>query len=226
MFLLMSLVGIMILYVAPMFLVATPSLANCSAMLWLANLGFTITFAPLFAKTWRIYRIFGMRKLSITKISNRQLAAIVGAIVGIDVILMIIWQAMNPLQPGVTLQLQGSTTYSYTQCMLPSGSGTSGVAIVAVVVATKGAMILFGCIMSFSTRKVSTNFNESQNIAWAIYNVIGACGIIAPIIAAVNAVGTTLIILEVFLVLWICSFTLAILYVPKLVVLFSSAVSC
>lgn len=55
----------------------------------------------------------------------------------------------------------------------------------------------------------------------AIYNVLGAVGIVAPIIAAVSAVGTTLILLEVFLVLWISSFTLGILYVPKIIVLFS-----
>ena len=55
-------------------------------MLWLGSLGFTLTFAPLFMKTWRIYRIFDRKALNVVKISNRKLNGLIGVLVACDVV--------------------------------------------------------------------------------------------------------------------------------------------
>ena len=51
-------------------------------------MGLKFTFAPLFAKTWRIYRIFGVRKLKVIALTNRRLLLLCGALLSIELVLM------------------------------------------------------------------------------------------------------------------------------------------
>ena len=214
-FLSMSLLGVAVMLEGTSVLVQPPSFATCSGMAWLWSFGFSLTFAPLFAKTWRIYRIFGRRKLSVVKISNRKLAMVVLAILTLDLVLMSIWQALSPLQPYTTTDYTGSNPVvqnDYSQCGV-AGDGRTMLALVAV---SKGVLLLFGALMAFTTRKVTSTFNESSGIALAIYNVLFSIGIIAPIILVIGAIGDVLVLLLLFLGLWVSCFTAAILFVPKL----------
>jgi hypothetical protein len=67
----------------------------------------------------------------------------------------------------------------------------------------KGLMLLFGAMMSFSTRSVSENFNESKSIAFTIYNVLFTCLIIIPIALLQQSDGRTLYMLAIFAIYWI-----------------------
>ena len=225
-FLLLSIAGVALLFVSGFLLVAPVSTAVCSGFSWLLNVGLVVTFAPLFAKTWRIYRIFGRKKLSVVAISNRKLLLLCLCILGMEVLLMAVWQAVGNLQPiandvttsdVVSLSVSTGTTRffvdEYLQCGIPSGSGRSMFSVIAV---EKGLLFLFGALMAFSTRKVSSTFNESSGITLAIYNVCFTVGIIAPIILVISAVGDVLILLLAFALLWIAYFTAGILFVPKM----------
>ena len=221
-FLSTSLFGVVILLFGTAGMVQPATLASCGAVAWLWSVGFSLTFAPLFAKTWRIYRIFGRKKLSVVKISNRRLATLVYAILLLDIVLMSVWQALSPLQPYTTTVYTGSNPVvqnDYHQCGV-EGDGRTMLALVAV---SKGVLLLFGALMAFTTRKVSSTFNESSGIALAIYNVLFSIGIIAPIILVIDAIGDVLVLLLLFLGLWVSCFTAAILFVPKLLVIHGSA---
>ena len=210
-----SLLGVCVLLCGTYVMLQPASSATCSAMAWLWSFGFSLTFAPLFAKTWRIYRIFGRKKLSVVKIGNNRLATLVLAILTLDVLLMAVWQAVSPLQPYVTTQYTGSSPVvqtDYTQC----GVGGSGRSLLALVAVSKAVLLMFGALMAFTTRKVSSTFNESSGIALAIYNVLFSIGIIAPIIVVIGAIGDVLLLLLLFLGAWVSVFTAAILFVPKL----------
>jgi hypothetical protein len=63
----------------------------------------------------------------------------------------------------------------------------------SVLATTKGLMLLFGALMSFSTRSVAEHFNESRSIAFAIYNVLFTLAVIIPI-ALLQKVKLTYII--------------------------------
>ena len=212
-FMLTSLFGVLLLFGGAVSLVAPVSDISCGAVSWLINLGIMVTFAPLFAKTWRIYRIFGRRKLSVVKISNRKLLAMTGALLTIEIIIMIIWQALSPIKPYISSQVEGSPprTHNYNQCGV-EGVGSSMFAVAAV---EKGLLLLFGALMAFSTRKVTGQFNESSQIALAIYNVVFSIGIIAPIIFVIKATGDVMTALLLFVLLWISFFTACILVIPK-----------
>jgi len=212
-FMSVSLFGVIMMFAGAVALVSPVSTFSCGAVSWLINLGIMVTFAPLFAKTWRIYRIFGRRKLSVVKISNRKLMFIIGTLLSMEIIILIIWQALSPLQPYITSTIEGSASrvHNYNQCGVED-VGTSMFAIVAV---EKGLLLLFGALMAFSTRRVSSQFNESSQVALAIYNVVFSIGIIAPIIFVIGATGDVLVALLLFVLLWISFFTACILVIPK-----------
>ena len=87
-FLCTSLAGVVCLLLSAVMLVLPPTGAACNSAMWWLDIGFTLTFAPLFAKTWRIYRIFGRKKLSVVKISNRKLGAGVAALLAVELCFM------------------------------------------------------------------------------------------------------------------------------------------
>ena len=220
-FILTSLGGVALMLIAVVFWVSEATVANCNGFNWCINLGFILTFAPLFAKTWRIYRIFGRKKLSVIKISNRKLSLIVLGIVSTEILLLSIWQSVGPLHPVVTTQTTGNPAiqHIYTQC----GTTGDGSKMLAVVGVTKGALMLYGALLAFSTRRVTDHFNESQSIAWAIYNVVFSIGIIVLIILFIQPVGDAMTLLVLLVILWISYVTAAIITVPKFIALFAPA---
>ena len=212
-FLSSSVLGLTLMYLAAILWVSPVNAVTCSAFQWLFELGFFLTFAPLFARTWRIYAIFGRKKLKFVKIGNRKLGVRLALAALVEVSLVAAWQATEPLQPVDTSVYSGSpsTQHLYTQC----GLVEPGVALFAFLSASKGVLLVFGAMMAFTTRSVRSSFNESQGIAWAIYNVVFSVAIIVPILLLISAVGDVLVVLLMFLLLWVTSFTLVLLTVRK-----------
>ena len=189
--------------------------SSCLAFQWLVDLGFTLAFAPLFAKTWRIYQIFSAKKIKVVKITNGRLVWAVLAMLAFELVVLSAWTGVSPLQPvtfeQATNQLDGAIR-QLTHCAV---SGPAGTAFLAIEAAFKGALLLFGCLMAFSTRKVSASFNESQTIAWAIYNVVFSSLVVGAILLFLDTQGDTLIWLVLILFLWTAAGTWALIFIPK-----------
>ena len=220
-FMLLSMLGILCLFLAAIVLVLPPAEHTCKALNWLWNLGFDLTFAPLFAKTWRIYQIFGRKKLSVIKITNTKLSLLVAGQLVVDLVLLVVWQVLSPLQPYITTQTTNNIVHDYTQC----GVSDTGIVLFAVVCVVKGVLLLFGALMAFSTRHVSSSFNESSAIALTIYNVVFSVCVIVPIALLISALGDILLVLQLFLLLWVAFFSLTALGGTKVLHVYSAAKS-
>ena len=216
-FIWLSLLGLLCLYSALLLLVQPVSAGACSALNWMANLGFTLTLAPLLVKAWRVHRIFNRRKMRVVRITNLRLLLMVAALLTMELALLVAWQAYAPMAPSTLTQQpsDGEGERLYTQCAY---SGAS-LGFFAAAALSKGLMLAAGVLMAFSTRDVAAQFNESKSIAIAIYNIVIILALIAPIIAFISAVGDTLITLLLFLLTWVAFFTLATLMLPKLLTL-------
>ena len=156
-----------------------------------------------------------MKTLSVIKMSDQKLFAFTSIFIIWDLILLSIWQASDPLIASDVSVMVNDRVHLYRHCQ-SSGANSTGMRIALVLAITKGALIIFGALMSFATRRVSTTFNESKQIAITIYNIIFASVVIIPITLWMNAIGDTLILLESFLLLWIAIVSWGILFVPKL----------
>ena len=216
-FLSLTLLGLSIFFLAPIFLSLPPSSLSCSGLAWTANLGFMLCFAPLFAKTYRVYRIYGGSKLTVVKLSNQRLLLMTAALLALELVLLLTWQLLSPMQPLTVTQTEGSRQYQYGQCSVQD----DGLVLFILLCAEKGVMLLFGALMAFSTRRVSAQYSEAGGIAWSIYNVVLSVAVLTPIVLLTQAVGDTEALLLDFLLLWIGSFTLCVLFLPRLSILAS-----
>lgn len=212
MFMCQSLVGILILLAAIQLLVTNPTDSTCSGVTWTIMLGFQMTFMPLFAKAWRLYRIFGGRKLQVVKINSRKLSAIVGVGLAVELIYLIIWQAVAPTTALTVVQFVNNREHDYVQC---GYQGTSLSFFIGACV-SKAVLVLVGVRMAFGTRQVSDEFSETMSIAIAIYNLVIAVGLIAALVLLLDTVGDMLILLLVFCCVWVSMFTMMILVVPRI----------
>ena len=75
-------------------------------------------------------------------------------------------------------------------------------ALVICMAVVKGLILLFGVVMSFTTRGVSENFNESKSIAFSIYNQLFTVVIVA-LIGALQSGVLNIMMLMSFTIFWI-----------------------
>ena len=202
---------------------------SCSFALWAAVLGFTLTFAPLFLKMWRIWCIFERKQLTVVRITDRSLLAVVALLVAADLVVLAVWQARAPIEVGLsTVPTGGSgrTVMEYQQCSIPSAA----LPFVLLEVCSKGCLVLFGALMAFSARRVEGLFSESQSVGWSIYNVVFTLTILVAVGASAGSSGGSgtglhgdeQVLLVLCGVLWVPLFTWLCVFSPKLQLLYYS----
>jgi gamma-aminobutyric acid type B receptor len=68
----------------------------CMAIPWLYSVGFSITFGTLFAKIRRVYMVFKAAiAMKRTTISTKETVIIIGAVLGVDVLVLTFWTVMS-----------------------------------------------------------------------------------------------------------------------------------
>jgi hypothetical protein len=214
-------VGMMVLVISLPYWASPASDSNCRTFQWMANIGFSLTFAPLFAKTWRIYAIFNAKKIKVVKISNSRLLWMVLATLAFELVFNAIWTGVSPLRPITYRQYSKGDSgedliLELTHCSVDD----VGFVFIAVEAVVKAGLLGFGALMSYTTRNVASAFNESSLIAYSVYNCIFSGAIIAGIIGFISTLGDKLIILVLLLLIWIVFTTWALVFGPKFYALF------
>jgi hypothetical protein len=206
--------GSLLLYSTVYAWVLNASTVACYLRFWLLGVGFVVMFGALFAKTYRIMRIFTTTDLRVFKITNLQLILVLLILVGVEVVLLAIWSATS--RPVRTL--------SVTDPIRPSkdvwvcSTGKSGKVMLGILVAYKLCIVLFGIYMSIRIWKIPLKqFNESRAIAFSMYNML-CFGILAFGLQVGGAISdpAMYIVRSVCLILS-TFFTLAAIFGPKVV---------
>ncbi|CAH3104404.1 unnamed protein product [Pocillopora meandrina] len=218
-------VGCILVYVAGVLFGLNKEQASylCQLELWIAMIGFSLGFGAMFSKTWRVHVIFLNTKT--TKrviIRDRQLFGMVAVLLLIDVIILVTWQIVDPLTSKVenlTLQvtLEDDTGIQPYITMCTCENITIWLACIYVF---KGLLLLFGAYLAWETRKVHIlALNDSKLIGLSLYNVIIPCILVIPILGVVADQPTIHFSLSSFLTIFCTSFTLSLVFVPKIMFL-------
>ena len=72
----------------------------CGSSTWLLTLGFTLAFGSMFSKIWRVHRLATKTKRDAKKSKNVvpwKLWVAVGILLAIDLLLLLVWTALDPL---------------------------------------------------------------------------------------------------------------------------------
>lgn len=161
---------------------------QCVAQAWIGHLAFWIVFSSLFAKSWRIAKIFNAKKLEKQRLTDRSLVFGVVGIVGVAVLWLILWSAIDGLQP---LQvLSGTTQLLQTWCRSRQSFWAY------VILAAELAWLLVGVWLAVSTRNIPGDFNESKFIGMVIYNTAFVAGFIIPLLFSVVTEPSIAIVLQ------------------------------
>ncbi|XP_077997579.1 gamma-aminobutyric acid type B receptor subunit 2-like [Glandiceps talaboti] len=194
--------------------------AVCTLQAWLLALGFTLAYGAMFAKTWRVYSIFTDIKLKKKIIKDSKLFGIVGALVFVDLLILLSWGISDPLkrieEDGPLQSDTEGRDITIIPIMQYCRSNKMTIWLSAIYV-YKGVLMVFGCFLAWETRHVSIPaLNDSKYIGMSVYNVVVMCTVGAALSFFIpNNPDASFGIISVF-ILFSTTVTLCLVFIPKL----------
>jgi hypothetical protein len=164
-FLQLMCVGGILLSVASIFMVLPSTPRRCSALWWTLTLSFTLLFGSLSLKTYRIYRIFKIKRLDVVIIKDSDLLRLLGYLILIDFVIGLVHELVSSFDVK-PYGLQTRFEYTY------GCSSKSDSIFIGISVGIKAIMIVFASFLAFENRDIDKNFNESSYMAYGLYNCI------------------------------------------------------
>ena len=139
---------------------SAPTDASCPVSVWFLPIAVSIILSTMIVRSYRLYRIFGGARLQSQRLSDFNLFLIVIAMVFVNVVVLLIWTVADPLKPTINyqyLQMQCSSEYAN---------------VFSVILACYNALLLLVAgFLANSTRKIISEYTESTQLAWCVYNV-------------------------------------------------------
>jgi hypothetical protein len=161
-FCLLILFGCVLGYVYVIIIALTPTDVLCAVQPFIGHAAFALSFASLFAKTYRVAKIFGSKNLRVTIFRNGELMVGVGSILVIVLIYIGVWVGVAP---PVAAQVVVDST-SYTTCVQSGSSFWSDIILIV-----EGVALLYLVYLAVEVRNVPTEFNEAKFIGLSIYTM-------------------------------------------------------
>lgn len=200
----------------------------CNIRPWLLSLGYTLAFGALFAKTWRIYRIFKNPWKKNRPLKDHVLIAIVGILVGIDAFILILWLVIDPLD--LYDFVVDTDVGSFTQELHRICSDTNVLSItsadftvwIIILMVMKGFILLFGLFLVSQTAKIKAEFfQDSKYSGIAIYGVGLCCalGVPAALFLMYNLVEDVGYLVATATITFCSYLILFMVFIPKIVLL-------
>lgn len=195
------------------------AILRCRFSTWVACFGFTLGFGGMFLKTWRVHKIFLNRTKKMV-ISDYQLFAMLGLFISIDLLILMVWEIIDPLYASKYYsereEYSSSTDTQYKPYYIDCTSAHPSVWL-SVIYAYKGLMLAFGAFMAWETRNVTfAALNDSRHIGISVYNVVFPCALGMTVVNVVDYhPDVTFAVLSV-LVVFCTTITLCLVFLPKI----------
>eukprot|EP00028_Trichosphaerium_sp_Am-I-7-wt_P007552 CAMPEP_0168534452 /NCGR_PEP_ID=MMETSP0405-20121227/17939_1 /TAXON_ID=498012 /ORGANISM="Trichosphaerium sp, Strain Am-I-7 wt" /LENGTH=1204 /DNA_ID=CAMNT_0008561223 /DNA_START=513 /DNA_END=4127 /DNA_ORIENTATION=+ len=204
-FLILILAGAIMLFISTL-LNSSNSIGECISIVWLASLGYTCTYGTLFIRTYRVWRIFSNKKVRPVILPDTKLVAILGCLCLVDIIILVSMHIFGDVRIE-------SKSVGTNKQMDTCNVGTVWVVMLLVY---KSLLVIFGIFISVSVRHVSSAYNESTYIGFAIYNLALTASVFVPLIFLVNS-DLTVTALLIFVLLWLSTvITISVVFMPKI----------
>jgi gamma-aminobutyric acid type B receptor len=187
--------------------------AFCCAQLWMGDVAFSLVFGSLFAKNFRLAKLFNNKKLKKKKISDMDLAKWMVPIVGIQVVILGVWSIVGV--PEARRGLSPTRNYqTYIACgAFPVAHHT---AFRAIDIVFKFLLLIWGLYVASRTSQIKDKrFNESIYVAYTMYTIFFAAIIILPLLYAIELAPEAQIAFQCFGIFLVTTACLLILFIPK-----------
>jgi hypothetical protein len=154
----------------------------CNIRLWCFAYAFTLSFSPLFAKTWRVHKIFNNVKMRKQKVNDAQLFKIVGSLCLLVGVYLAVWTAVDRMTLTRTydsyIMLDDVKSVPYRE----NCASEMGFIWTAVLFGGMLMMVSFGAFLAYEARNARIPaMNDAKETGFAIYNVLFLGIIIFPV---------------------------------------------
>ena len=178
----------------------------CQSIPYLFCIGFTLVFAALFSKMWRVNKLFNNPKMRRVKVSVMDVCKPLFALLFLNILVLALWTGLSPLTWGrEDVSLVESVGQCQTDGSLPY--------VVVLAVLDIGAMA-FALYQAYHARKISLEFAESSYIATAIASILLVCFVGIPVILLTNQPSARFFVFSCIDFV-ICVSLLLFIFVPK-----------
>ncbi|XP_035908768.1 gamma-aminobutyric acid type B receptor subunit 2 [Anopheles stephensi] len=195
----------------------------CMARIYFLSAGFSLAFGSMFAKTFRVYRIFthsagGLCRDKILR--DTQLISVIGALLLVDAFVVSFWMAADPMERHLhNLSLEISAT-DRSVVFLPQVElcrSRHYESWLGMLYAYKGLLLIVGVYMAWQTRNVKISaLNDSQYIGISVYSVVITSASVVVLANLLYEKVTLAFIITAGFVLVSTTATLCLLFLPKI----------
>uniref|UniRef100_A0A7S4P2K4 G-protein coupled receptors family 3 profile domain-containing protein n=1 Tax=Paramoeba aestuarina TaxID=180227 RepID=A0A7S4P2K4_9EUKA len=210
-FISMQFVGFILGYCNIYLWTGEPTDVQCAMRPWFASIAFVLVVGPMFAKTYRVWKLFSPKFFD-RGISDKQVLVYVMAMLIFPIIVCIVWLSYE--RPAPTIKDDNfDDEKTVFRC---DSEGISCRVFEGILIGYCGFLVALGSFFAFRSRKARSYFNEARFIGFSIY-AIASCGIVGVTLSYV-LLGLPIAYYVVFCVAVIVGIfaTMMIVYFPKL----------
>ncbi|GJQ84523.1 GABA-B-R3 [Trypoxylus dichotomus] len=194
----------------------------CNIKVYLLSAGFSLAFGSMFAKTYRVHRIFTYSASGLVKdkiLKDEQLIALILLLLFIDAVIISFWIFVDPLQKrlhNLTAEISSEDRGVVYQPQVEVCACNNTRGWFFAIYGYKGFLLIMGVYMAWETRNVKIQaLNDSQYIGICVYSAISS----AVVVLLSNFLSQNTIISYIATtssILISTSITLFLLFLPKL----------
>ncbi|XP_055386292.1 uncharacterized protein LOC129615216 [Condylostylus longicornis] len=195
----------------------------CTARVYLLSAGFSLAFGSMFAKTYRVHRIFTRSGSGVCKdkmLQDTQLISLVCALLILDGLVVTLWIVMDPIERhlnNLTLEISSTDRSVVYQPQVEVCRSQHTQGWLGFLYAYKGLLLIVGVYMAWETRHVKIPaLNDSQYIGVSVYSVVITSAIVVVLANLISGRVTLAFITITTLILTSTTATLCLLFIPKL----------
>ncbi|XP_026732730.1 gamma-aminobutyric acid type B receptor subunit 2 [Trichoplusia ni] len=234
----MTLIGCVLVYTAVALLGVdnatlpsyVPFSAMCTGRVYILSAGFSLAFGSMFAKTYRVHRIFISNRSGVCKtklLQDTPLISLVCALLVIDGMIVTLWAMLDPMErhlKNLTTEISATDRSVIYQPQIEVCKSQNTTGWLCALYAYKGLLLIVGVYMAWETRNVKISaLNDSKYIGISVYSVVITSASVVVIGTIISERATLAYISITSLILITTTSTLCLLFLPKIVAIRSNA---
>lgn len=193
------------------------SVAICMSIPWLAFTGFTLMFAALFAKTWRVNKLFdkthGYTKM--LKVEAKDVMAPLAILLCCNFIVLICWTVLDPLT-YTRIELEGTDYWNRVIETTGACRSDQVEAYLVPLVVINFVSLAVACWQAFLARDIDSNLSETRFIGFSLASILQTFLSGIPIIAVVRDLPEAFYLITTFMIFALTVVILMFIFLPKM----------
>lgn len=190
--------------------------AACMSTWWLFGIGFALAFSALFAKVRRIHLILkNAQRFNRVVVKPKNVMKVMVGVVGVEVLVLLLWQLLDPLKWTRTVTLQSDLGYAVESVGVCRSDNS------APYMATLGVfnlgLLLYAIWLCYITRSISSDFNESRWITASVISIFQILILATPVMVIVRDYPSANYCVTVCVLFLMSMSTMCLIFVPKFV---------